>query len=255
MPGEKKSSSGETPKWMATFADLSTLLMTFFVLLLSFASMDVQKFKDMLGSIQTAFGVQFEERGDYQPVKRPETETPGKARTDDPVISQKVVQQQEEVTKRESSAMANQIETMVRQSQLDKSVQVTKGPRGVRVRVKGGLFFDAGSASLKTQAGPFLRGVIKILHQSRFFLIVEGHTDNVPIKNAYFPSNWELSAARATAVVRFISEKGGVSAKRIAAIGFGPNYPIASNRSAEGRNRNRRVEFIFTKLSPRVAVR
>lgn len=253
---EKKIKKG-APPWMATFADLSTLLMTFFVLLLSFSSMDVQKFRDMLGSIQTAFGVQLEERGQFQPIvkdkedkTKPETETKIDIQAPPPPPDQTAKQ-----TEAESAAMAAQVQKLIQETDLSKDVELTKGPRGVRLRVKGGLFFNPGQAELKSTAKPFLNGVAKVLEKSKFYLIVEGHTDNLPIKTAVFPSNWELSAARATAVVRNLNQEGGISARRMAAIGFGPYYPLTSNRAAEGRAKNRRVEFIFTKLSPRVAVR
>ena len=94
----------------------------------------------------------------------------------------------------------------------------------------------------------------KVLKKSKLNLIVEGHTDNLPIRTEVFPSNWELSAARATAVVRHLNEEGGILPTKMGAIGFGPYYPLVSNRSPEGRSKNRRVEFVFTKLSLRVAV-
>ncbi len=243
---------------MATFADLSTLLMTFFVLLLSFSSMDVQKFRDMLGSIQTAFGVQIEERGQFQPVvpkKKEQEEQKTKLDLKAPLQPPPPTDQSARQTEAESAAMAAKVQDLIQETRMSKDVELIKGPRGIRLRVKGGLFFQPGQADLKATAKPFLGGVAKVLEKSKFYLIVEGHTDNLPIKTAVFPSNWELSAARATAVVRHLNQEGGISARRMAAIGFGPYYPLASNRSAEGRGKNRRVEFIFTKLSPRVAVK
>jgi chemotaxis protein MotB len=255
---EKKVKKG-SPPWMATFADLSTLLMTFFVLLLSFSSMDVQKFRDMLGSIQTAFGVQFEERGQFQPVKQEDKKDAEEDKTKlelkaplRPLPKQQLDAHQIKV---ESDAMAAQVQNLIKATNVDKDIEMTKGPRGVRLRVKGGLFFQPGKADLKARAKPFLAGVAKVLKKSKLNLIVEGHTDNLPIRTAVFPSNWELSAARATAVVRYLNEEGGILPTKMGAVGFGPYYPLVSNRTAEGRSKNRRVEFVFTKLSLRVAVK
>ena len=256
MP-QKKVKKG-APPWMATFADLSTLLMTFFVLLLSFSSMDVQKFRDMLGSVQSAFGVQFQERGTFQPVIKEPTK-PSENKLQEQLIKDKLIPTPTRDDSREvaveSAAMADKVKELVEETKLAKEVEILKGKRGVRLRVKGGLFFQPGRAALKITAKPFLSGVAKILDKSKFYLIIEGHTDNLPIHTEVFPTNWELSAARATAVVRSLVQEGRISAKRLAAIGFGPYYPLASNRTPEGRRKNRRVEFIFTKLSPRVAVK
>jgi len=256
MP-EKKVKKG-APPWMATFADLSTLLMTFFVLLLSFSTMDVQKFRDMLGSVQSAFGVQFQDRGIYQPVIQ-EPVKPSEAKPQEQLIKEQLVptpsRDEEKEVAAESAVMADQVKKLVEETRLADEVEILQGPRGVRLRVKGGLFFQPGQADLRTAAMPFLNGVAKILNKSKFYLIIEGHTDNLPIHTEVFPTNWELSAARATAVVRTLVQEGQISAKRLAAIGFGPYYPLESNRTPEGRRKNRRVEFIFTKFSPRVAVK
>lgn len=258
---DKRKSSG-APPWMATFADLSTLLLTFFVLMLSMASIDIQKFREMLGSVKDAFGVTTQQVGEYQPVISPDKpqsrdklmemiQQPPKA----PSKPTPAEQQREAEDAMESSRVAAQVEQMVKITGLDKVTEVTSGKRGVRLRVKGGLLFDPGRAQLKPTAHRLLDGVIKVLKKTKFFLIVEGHTDNVPIKTDMFPSNWELSAARATAVVRYLAQKGGIAPRRLSAVGFGPNYPIRPNTSGEGRAANRRVEFIFTKLTPRVAVK
>ncbi len=244
---------------MATFADLATLLLTFFVLMLSMANIDIQKFREMLGSVQNAFGVTFEQQGEFQPVlkdapkKGKEVEKP--IPTPQLLANTRIEEAREAAAAVETSRIAAQVQHLVKVNGLERSVEVRAGKRGVRMRVKGGLLFEPGQATLKPSSYRLLDGIIKVLAKSKFYLIVEGHTDNVPIKTATFPSNWELSAARATAVVRYIANKGGIDPKRLSAIGFGPNYPISPNNTPAGRASNRRVEFIFTKLTPRVAVR
>jgi len=245
----KKEKKG-LPPWMATFADLSTLLLTFFVLLLTFANMDVQKFKEMLGSVKDAFGVQFEEQGQFQPVKPkpqpvPQRESLMQTRPVAPIASAR-----DEV---EARQMAAKIRQLVKEVGLDKAVQITAGRGGVRLRVKGRLLFEPGQAVVKRGAMKLLHGLAQVMKKFRYYLTVEGHTDSLPIRNARFPSNWELSAARATAVLRALVSMG-VPKRRVVAVGYADNYPIADNSTEAGREKNRRVEFVLTKRPLRMGV-
>ncbi len=249
------------PPWMATFADLCTLLLTFFVLLLTFASMDIQKFKDMLGSVQMAFGVQFEERGNYQAAKPVESEpqkqqtTPEKnfrsmaAKPRQPDLEAAM----EDHRAAETAKMAKQVQEMISREGLSDAAEVSAGSQGVRLRIKGTLLFAAGEAVIKPQAKALLAGVAKVMSKRQFYLTIEGHTDALPISTARFPSNWELSSARATAVLRELKALN-VSQARMSAVGYAANYPLASNKNPAGREKNRRVEFVFTKKPLRVGV-
>ena len=241
------------PPWMATFADLSTLLLTFFVLLLTFANLDLQKFHDMLGSVQKAFGVQFKIRGQYQPTK--------------PIVSANALKAQaqgsssltsfnrpsavqtssmEARAAAEAAAQAREVSKLINQAGLGQSVAVSSGPNGVRMRVKGKLLFQPGQAKVKPDARRLLAAVAKVMRKFNFYLTVEGHTDSTPISTPQFPSNWELSSARAAAVLRYLLTLG-VPASKVSAVGYASNYPIAPNDTPEGREKNRRVEFVFTK--------
>ena len=235
---------------MGTFADMCTLLLTFFVLLLTFASMDVQKFKEMLGSVHQAFGVQTQQFGEYQPTKPPETKDVGKSHMAMPVQPQIQLSDRETA---EAQKMASQIKDLVAASGMGKDVSVSAGSRGVRMRVKGQLLFDAGQATVKPEAKRLLDAVVKVMKKFNFYLTVEGHTDSRPISTSKFPSNWELSSARASAVLRYLLQMG-VPNRRVSAVGYAANYPLASNQSAHGRDMNRRVEFVLTKKPLRVGV-
>lgn len=228
----KKIKKG-SPKWMATFADLSTLLLTFFVLMLSFASIDIEKFRDMLGSIQNAFGVQAKIQGEFQAV---ETERTAKADSTKKVNEVKV----------ELDQMAEKINETIEATKIGEQTEIKVGSNGVRIRITGNIMFDAGQAYIKYQAYPFLDGIAEAMHQYDYYLLVEGHTDSLAIHTAQFPSNWELSSARASAVVRYMIDKG-IPQTRLSGIGHASNFPLASNATPEGREQNRRVEFIFTK--------
>ena len=128
---------------------------------------------------------------------------------------------------------------------LDKSVSIEKIENGFRVIFGSNILFPSGAAEIHKDAYPCLDEMIKIARDNPFFVKVEGHTDNVPINNPGFPSNWELSTTRAVNILRYLLEKGGLPADRLAAVGFSQYHPVASNDGPEGRQKNRRVEFYF----------
>ena len=238
------------PAWMATFADMATLLMTFFVLLLSFANMDAQKFREMLGSVKDAFGVQKETFGQYQALS-------------DSIISsevQKEIEAQMQAVQDAQGQAAGQstqsgADSLMQMEQamaiiealfdgLEGVAEVFMDEDGITVRVKGGLMFASGSAELRPEAAPVMERVGALLTKYTFDLYILGHTDPVPIHTSRYPSNWELSSARATASLRHLAERGA-SPERLVAVGFADSRPIDSNDTPEGRERNRRVEFLF----------
>lgn len=244
-PATKKVSKG-APKWMATFADMSTLLLTFFVLMLSFANIDIQAFHDLLGSVQNAFGVQTRERGEFQAVLKDNDH--GNAWE-----NVKLDSLEQEIGKIESQQMASHIENVVKDNNLKDQTEVQIGQNSVRIRITGQLMFAPGKATLRYKAFKFLNGIVEAMKNYDYYLLVEGHTDSLDISTEIFPSNWELSGARAAAVVRYLIKKG-IDHKRLSGIGHAFNYPIASNKTREGRNLNRRVEFIFTRTPFRAVI-
>ncbi|MBT8764198.1 flagellar motor protein MotB [Desulfohalobiaceae bacterium Ax17] len=220
------------PGWLATFADLMSLLLTFFVLLLSFANMDIQKFQDMLGSIKDAFGVQVQRKqADYIAF------SPSQFERKDISLDQNA---------RLLLGMVLRIKAMLDEDRvLKKNVDVTPDDQGVLIRVNSGLMFEPGSAKLKPEAAKVLERVIKILKEYNFDLIVRGHTDDRPVRSGKYPSNWELSAARAAAALRYIVEKGGINPSRLKAVGYADTRPLVPNNSESNRAINRRVEFYY----------
>jgi chemotaxis protein MotB len=130
-------------------------------------------------------------------------------------------------------------------------VRVTQTNRGVSVEINASVLFAPGEAKLSPQSDKALRAVAQVLTKVDNDIQVEGHTDNVPINNTMFPSNWELSAVRASSVVRLFIESG-IDEKRMIAIGHGANLPVASNDTPEGRLRNRRVQLMILSELPDV---
>ena len=220
------------PAWMATFADLSTLLLTFFVLLLSFANMDVVKFREMMGSMKDAFGYQKENFGNWNPEQL--SEKPTEAAKIEAAVT----------TAKKDLETLMKIEARLEKQKLEDRVEAEVSPRGVIIRVKNSLMFSGGTDRLKPESFPMLNEIIKVLQEFPCDIMIDGHTDDVAIRTRRFPSNWELSSARSIAVMRYLAEIGGFEPKRLGASGYGNTRPIALNDTAENRAKNRRVEFV-----------
>ena len=213
------------PEWVVTFGDMMCLLMCFFVLLLSFSTMESERFKVVAGYIRQAFGVQMENR--YTNVPAGET-----------LISQTFEQ------KSSSAALGlGQARKLVQEMELDSFVKTDLAEDAVRFTLKGAFAYDPGSAELRPEARKLVREAAALVLEWGARVKVEGHTDNLPLSSSRFESNWELSASRATAVVReFLA--AGVPGTRLEAIAHADTQPVAENFSEEGRGRNRRVEIL-----------
>jgi chemotaxis protein MotB len=142
--------------------------------------------------------------------------------------------------------MKREIDRYAQANGLQDKVQTTITERGLEIRLlTDEVLFDSGSAHLKRQAGPLLTKVAELLHLSPDHDIsVEGHTDNVPISGSLYPTNWELSTARASGVVRFLIDHGAQQ-MRMSASGYASLHPISNNTTDAGRTRNRRVEIVL----------
>lgn len=220
------------PAWMATFSDMATLLLTFFVLLLSFANMDIQNFKMALGSVKEAFGVNHKVKGDFEARSNSIVEF-----SDTPVTAINAQDRQE------YNEVAD-LKRYIRMKKMQHRVEVMGTEVGIVLRVKDVALFDVASDELREDSKPVLELVNDLFGKSKSVLSIEGHTDNVPIARMRFPSNWELSAARSAAVLRhFVG--AGLQKTRLSIAGYGDLRPIADNATDEGRAQNRRVEFVF----------
>lgn len=223
------------PNWVVTFADLATLLLTFFVLMLSFANMDIIRFKELVGSVQDRYGVTKFERGSYQAVSK------GKMMDVDSNLKETA-----EAVAREK--LVNVVYDIIVREGFRQSASVTSTDEGVRVRVKGRALFEPGSAKLDKQGLKLLDGIVMISkNMKNLMLTVEGHTDDSPIHTAKFPSNWELSVMRASSVLEYMIGKGAPP-ERLSAAGFADTRPLFSNEREETRVLNRRVEFLFKRI-------
>jgi chemotaxis protein MotB len=217
---------------MVTFADLMSLLLTFFVLLLSFSNMEIIKFRTMAGSVRNALGLKSE--FDLADVPRGSSILP--------YHNPREGDGQGEI--READSLRDELRRIVRSSGVPVRGTIQVLPQSVALQLEGDLLFDSGSAELKAESFPILSELAELIRRVEYRVDVLGHTDSLPIATAVFPSNWELSGARAGRAVRYLAEQS-VPAKRLRAIGHADTHPVAANDTEASRSLNRRVEFIF----------
>jgi len=220
------------PMWVVTFGDLMSLLMCFFVLLLSFSEMDRKKYKMVSGSMKNAFGIQRE---------KPVFESPKGSKMVAKEFDQAILLTKfEEVVKPVIKELVNEYE------ELKGFVEVESGENQLTIRMMGEATFDTGRADLRSEFLPLLLKIGEILGKTKAEIIISGHTDDVPLSGGPFGSNLGLSMARAGAVAEFLLSKNTIDPKRLSTMGFGEYRPLNSNDTAEGRRKNRRVEIIVT---------
>ena len=215
------------PAWMITYSDMITLVLAFFVLLFSFAVIDEARFEEVVSSIQLTFlGSEGILTGSVDP-----------AELQDGFFEDDRIKEMQEIVE--------QVEAFVAEKGLEGTIDVIIDERGIVLEVSEALFFASASANLKEDAQEILNYIGELLRTIEHDVIVEGHTDNVPINTLQFPSNWELSVARAVVVVRYLVEIKQLPPTRFAAMGFGEFYPVDTNLTVEGRAKNRRVNIII----------
>lgn len=225
---EDASIEPTAPFWMVTYGDMVTLLLTFFILLISFSNMDEIKFNAAARSLQGALGVLEEQKMELQIMQEP----PGGE--DDLLLRTDVYDRLQEFEKQ----MADNID------QGDITVDFVKN--GLMIQMGSRLLFDVADASLKKDSYAILNALAETIKDHAAEVLVGGHTDDIPISTPEYASNWELSGARAMSVVRYLIEKGGVPPKILAATAYGEYRPIVPNASPADRQINRRVEFLVT---------
>jgi chemotaxis protein MotB len=236
-------------RWLVSYADFITLLFAFFVVMYAISSVSEGKYRVLSDSLVGAFQTKVGESGAAPPGALP-TVSPRAfdslpRRIGRPGELQRKQKEQREQMRGVAQDIANVLDSMVREGQ----VKVTQTNRGISVEINASVLFATGQALLRPDSRRALQLVSLVLAKSEKALQVEGYTDNAPIGTAQFPSNWELSAARASSVARLFIENG-VAEERLSVIGYGPNRPVASNDTAEGRAQNRRVTVMILDETP-----
>ncbi|WP_226673585.1 flagellar motor protein MotS [Rossellomorea aquimaris] len=226
------SESKGAPRWMVTFSDLITLILVFFILLFSMSQIDIVKFRTIADSFQQRQILEF-----YpsvipfdDPSAEPEMESEDSQGKDD----------------QDLNSLLSNIQSYLKENKLSDVIVATRTERGVVLVLQEQALFDSGEATVLEDAYPFLNKVGDLLAGIPNFVKVEGHTDNRPIDTYRFPSNWELSSARASSVIRYLTRTGDLDPTRFIAVGYGDTRPIAPNDTSENLQKNRRVEVIIT---------
>ncbi|WP_136514989.1 OmpA/MotB family protein [Geomonas edaphica] len=229
-------------RWLVSYADFITLLFAVFVTLYAMSQTDKKKAEEVLASMRESFGYS--------------TTSAGAKPTVIDTGSMSVIPSMHKMTqapKRGKSRGSEQdfratkasIEAYLMKVGAQNKVSVSVTQRGLVVSLKEAGFFDSGSATLKSGSYALLNDVVASLASYSNGVRVEGHTDNVPISSAAFPSNWELSTARATNVLRYLVKQEDFDPANISAAGYGEYRPVAENSDEDGRAKNRRVDIVL----------
>lgn len=235
---KKEESSPGAPLWLVTYGDMVTLVLTFFVLLFSMSSIDVQKFELMILSFKGAIG--------FMPG--------GKAVQEDSAIFGGQPSQHAGESPRvtpEIQQIARNLRNYLRTEGLDKEIVVRIDQRGVTVSLSDQFLFESGRAEIKPEGMRVLFKIAEFIKDSVPAVAVEGHTDGVPLRGGIYRDNWGLSAARAAAVASYLQERAGFDPLKLQAVGYGPNRPLVPNDTPEHRALNRRVDLVFLSQYPK----
>lgn len=235
-PMRRRRPRTDVPKgaWLTTYSDMVTLVLCFFVILFSMSAVDATKFEQVVLSMRDALGV------------LPGARIPQEAATMDPdVLRQQLIEEETDSMKDLYDALTQ----FVQESGIAASVGVSQELQGIVLRFSDSVLFDLGSADLKDDAREILSRVALFIREHPYHLRVEGHTDNLPIHTQRFPSNWELSTARSTTVVRYFQDGELLEPERLSAVGYGEFRPLMPNDTEHNRALNRRVDMVILRPS------
>ncbi|HBX22735.1 MAG TPA: chemotaxis protein MotB [Desulfotomaculum sp.] len=230
MQRRRRPKKDSSERWLITYADLITLLMIFFIVMYALSKVDAAKFETLANSLTAAFGA-----------GAMILDSPGPA----VVPGNPPEQIRDLVEKNQLEKLKQELEQYIEESGLVAKVSVTTEERGIVLSFQDNVLFELGSDVLTAQAKEILDKIAPMLAHTPNYIRIEGHTDNLPISTARFPSNWELSAGRATNVVRELITTHGMAPEKLSAIAYGEYRPRAPNNNQYNRQLNRRVDLII----------
>lgn len=219
----KQAENTEGSNWLTTFSDLMSLLLTFFVLLFSMSTISEDKFSSASSSIQNAL---IGETGSGSIID-------GGSITNENDIPAEVSEMYEEAMR------------IIEEQGVSDQISVSSDQDGVYLDIQESILFGSGQAEISNIGRETLDSLTDLLYLSENDIIIEGFTDNVPMNSAKYPSNWELSSARAMAVVRYLAEEKNLDPSRLSGRGYGEFNPVVANDSVENRAKNRRVNIVL----------
>jgi chemotaxis protein MotB len=220
---KKKVKHENVERWMVSYADFVTLLFCFFTAMYAISNVDTNKLGKFVESMRVAFHVSGSRGNAFSVIEGVQIFIPTNVELE--------------------SSMKEALGTLLLESRGD--INVKRDSRGVVVSIADKFFFESGSASLKGTSAEILDKIAAILLQYTNMIQIEGHTDNIPIKNMEFPSNWELSASRAINVAKYFMSSHNIQPERISTIGYSEYKPVAPNDTTQGRAKNRREEIVM----------
>jgi len=233
MPRRRRNNDDDnnsgSPAWMTIFGDLMTLLLVFFVLLYSFSVMDLQKFQGFMSALQNQLGVM----------------EGGKTISESQVMNQGMQGQNFNSSRVNLNQIKQDMQNYINNNNLEDNVHLEMSERGLVIRMTGEILYDVGEAVIKPTGREVLNEIGTNIVGVRNNVKVEGHTDSLPINNSQYPSNWELSTARAVRVIKFFVDNIDINPSRLSAAGYSKYRPIKENVSPKNRAVNRRVEVVI----------
>jgi len=234
---KKVSGGSHGGSWKVAYADFVTAMMAFFLLMWLINSVPTEKKKQVAIYFNPASEISKKGGADSNEKKVFELRTSNKQAPPMADLTQ---------GQRLQYGLIMQLKELAAQSpELQRNLGFSSDNDGVLFRVDDSVLFNPGKAELKPEAGKVLDNVIKVLKNFNYDVVVRGHTDNTETPNSLYPSNWELSAARAAAALRYLLQAGGISPSRLRATGYADTQPLVPNDTPENRARNRRIEFYY----------
>lgn len=238
------------PNWMVTYSDMVTLILVFFILLFSMSQIDAAKFDAVSESFRNRMIF------DFYPSPVPmENPTESTSREESGELSNefetpthlKNINDFDSLNEQQDSLgeLMTDIKQYLEEHELEDVITAKRTARGVVLVLQESILFDSGEAEILETGKPFLKKVATLLETIPNHVNVEGHTDNRPISNYRYPSNWELSGARASSVIRYLIEEKNFNESRFSAVGYSDTRPVADNASKQNWGKNRRVEIVI----------
>lgn len=243
-----------SPKWMTTYADMITLILVFFVLLFSMSQISEVKFDSVAESFKNRMIFDFMPSPveSKNPTDRTEVRENGDDRSDfdEPIDVPEITSEPEEEIEKEEAQqldeLMQEVQEFLEKNSLKDIISAERTNKGVVLVLQEQVLFESGEASILESGRPFLGKLRDLLIQVPNHVRVEGHTDDRPIATAKFPSNWELSGARAGSVIRYLQNNDPrLESGRFTAVGYGSTRPVVENNSKENWRKNRRVEIVI----------
>ncbi len=234
----KRPKKENSERWLLTYSDLITLLLAFFIIMYGISSADAQKFSKLSVGMKKAFNVGVLESDASASILDQTMGIASEAGSDEGMSASST----------EVDAILSEMGSIMQDEYLADKVSIGARVDGTAISVSGNLLFASGRADLRPDAVKLLQAVGKAINRLPNPVRIEGHTDDVPPNGTEFISNWELSGARAVAVVRYLTEIEGVAPSRLSAVAYSQYQPVVANDSARGRARNRRSEIVILNM-------